>query len=198
MKYHIVVWAPGLWWQVLQLWWVEDRCMNNLEVTLSCLTRVCFVVGMESGKLQAEDQPHWPHRIPEHSDRVSWWISVRFWWKGRVIILFSWVDMTGSSLKRWWNFNAICIRVMIKRLFLIALFLEILHTKMFVRFSNWCLLLFLLYRMVRLCCGTWMRASTCTPWMVVMSSMPFASAPTATGCVPPPDPASKSGWAYTR
>jgi len=51
-------------------------------------------------------------------------------------------------------------------------------------------------RMARLCCGTWMRANTSTPWTVVTSSMPFASAPTATGYVPPPAPALRSGWVF--
>lgn len=54
------------------------------------------------------------------------------------------------------------------------------------------------YRMGKPCCGTWTRASTFTPWTVVTPSMPFASAPTATGCVPPLDLASRSGWVFIK
>lgn len=50
-----------------------------------------------------------------------------------------------------------------------------------------------LSRTARPCCGTWMRASTSTPWTVVTPSMPSASAPTVTGCVPPLAPVSRFG-----
>lgn len=40
--------------------------------------------GVEPGQLQAEDQPHRPHWLPEHGDCVSWWFSVRIGWKGNL------------------------------------------------------------------------------------------------------------------
>lgn len=39
-------------------------------------------LGMEPGKLQAEDQSHRPHRVPEHCDRLSRWIPLCFWRQG--------------------------------------------------------------------------------------------------------------------
>lgn len=40
-------------------------------------------LGVEPDQLQAENQPHWSQRLPEHSDCVSWWLPVCIWWKGK-------------------------------------------------------------------------------------------------------------------
>ena len=40
-------------------------------------------LGLVTSKLQAKDQPHWPHRIFEHRYNVPWWFFVCFRWQGR-------------------------------------------------------------------------------------------------------------------
>lgn len=56
-------------------------CIAFTEVWLSS-------VGVEPGQLQAEDQPHWSRWLPEHSDRLPWWLPVCIWWKGIISIHF--------------------------------------------------------------------------------------------------------------
>ncbi len=50
------------------------------------------------------------------------------------------------------------------------------------------------FRTDRPCSGIWTKASICTRWTAVMSSTRSPSVPTDTGCVPPPDRASRSGY----
>ena len=57
-----------------------------------------FLLGVEPGQLQAEDQPHRPHWLPEHSDRVSWWLPVCIWWKGKKLFLISRLQRTVLSV----------------------------------------------------------------------------------------------------
>lgn len=55
-------------------------------------------------------------------------------------------------------------------------------------------LTFSVFRTDRPCSGIWTKASICTRWTAVMSSTRSASVPTDTGCVPPQDRASRSGY----
>lgn len=59
------------------------------------------------------------------------------------------------------------------------------------RFDVLCVCVF---RTDRPCSGIWTKASICTRWTAVMSSTRSASVPTDTGCVPPQDRASRSGY----
>ena len=42
-----------------------------------------FVAGVEPDQLQAEDQPHRPHRLSEHRDHVPRRLPLRLRWQGR-------------------------------------------------------------------------------------------------------------------
>lgn len=52
-------------------------------------------------------------------------------------------------------------------------------------------------RTARQCSGTWMKASTFTPWTITTSSLPSASPPTVTGCALLSDPPSRFGYGHS-
>lgn len=65
-------------------------------VDCTCFTEVFLPsAGVEPGQLQAEDQPHWSQRLPEHGDRLPRWLPVCIWWKGMEQMLNFFVFITG-------------------------------------------------------------------------------------------------------
>lgn len=185
----------------------ENSTTSDLFVIVNELIDVPTPLGVEPGQLQAEDQPHRPHRLPEHSDRLSRWLPVCIWWKGNLPLLVDhqMVYCVHSDRKIQLSFQVCCDG---------KLYMHLLnsddtrgcfwatvkpvdvksdegHVEL-VGICHWSVVSVL--RTVRPCCGTWMRANTSTLWIAVTSSTPCASAPTVTGSVPPLAPALRSGW----
>ena len=81
-----------------------------------------LLLGVEPGQLQAEDQPHRSHRLPEHGHRFPRRLPVCFRWKGTIktqlllLLLLGWL-LPGHRLV-----SSVQVRVVMENILMLSVF----------------------------------------------------------------------------